>query len=81
MIEKLFIKECLRKKIITDPAGELVGEKWKSICRKYILTSRQVEKTQQCQDRADICIGHVKEMVEKYLNKAGAPTILCSYFL
>ena len=42
------------KKIVTDPAGELVEKEWKKICKKYKTISRQVETAQQWKDRAEI---------------------------
>ena len=60
MIQKFFIEECIPRKIVTDPAGELVGKEWKKICKKYRLILRQVETAQQWQDRAERWIGNIK---------------------
>lgn len=81
MIKKFFIEECVPKIIVTDPAGELIGKECKNICQKYRTISRAVETSQQCQDRAERWIGHIKEMVEKCLNKTGAPTLFWSFCL
>ena len=69
MIKKFFIEECVPKMIVTDPEGELVGKEWKNICKKYWIISGQVKTAQQWQDRSERWIGHIKEMVEKYLTK------------
>jgi hypothetical protein len=79
MIEKFFVEECVPRRIVTDPAGELTGEEWKKLCRTYRTISKQVETAQQWQDRVERWIGHLKEMVEKFLNKTGAPTRFWSF--
>ena len=53
MIQKFFIEECVPALIVTDPAGELTGDEWKKICKTYRTISRQVETSQQWQDRVE----------------------------
>ena len=81
MIQKFFIEECVPAMIVTDPAGELTGDEWKKICKTYRTIPRQVETEKQWQDRSERWIGHLKEMVEKFTNKTGAPTRFWSFCL
>ena len=79
MIQKFFIEECIPQEVVTDPAGELKGDQWKRICTKFLTKARLIESKSQWQDRAERWIGHLKEMVQKILNKTGAPNQFWSY--
>ena len=79
LIQKFFVKECVPKAIVTDPAMELIGETWKKICRRYCLATRKIEAKSQQQDRAERWIDHIKKLVQKLMNYTGTPTKYWSY--